>query len=398
MKTNQKLESNLTKMMVYNIFCEPFFWGPILILTLQQLAHMSLENIYTLEAVCVVLTLFIDIPTGALSDMIGRKKMLIIAQILLFLSFLCFAFMEQEWHAWVANIFWGIGYAFKSGTDKALLQETCIALNKDKSFYRKYIGKAQGYRLLLMAICAPIATWLGSENLRIPLYWSIPTLIIPLICVFILTEPPREITELTVNEHVKQMRKGLIDTCSSNKVVWITLYACIMGTASKIWFFTYNPYCEKVGIEVKDFGWLFFFINLIAWISSIYGQKVEKKIGEKAVAYILIPTIGIPIFAMGILPLPIMSYCVLFQNIIRGMAGPFIDGMTEKFLKSETRATVLSVQSSIMCAFAAIGLWLFGKIVDRQGLLESLEIIGIITLVSFLGLMLFWKKVFGAQK
>jgi MFS family permease len=398
MKMKQKLESNLRNMMLYNVFSEPFFWGPILILTLQHLAHMTLEGIYVLEALCIVLSLLIDIPTGALSDMIGRKKMLIIAQILLFLSFLSFAFMEQPWHAWVANIFWGVGYAFKSGTDKALIQETCIALKKENGFYRKYIGKAQGYRLLLMAICSPIATWLGSENLRIPLYWSIPTLIIPLVCVFLLSEPPREIKELTMKEHVRQMKKGLIDTCSSNRIVWITLYACVIGTASKIWFFTYNPYCEKVGLQLSEFGTIFFFINLVAWLSSIYGQKIEEKMGEKTVVYVLIPIIGIPILVMGMFPLPIMAYCVLFQNVIRGMSGPFIDGMTEKFLKNETRATVLSVQSSIIYVFAAAGLWMFGKIVDRQGLFESLMAVGIITLISFVGLMLFWKKVFRIQK
>lgn len=398
MKTKQKLEANLKNMMIYNIFCEPFFWGPILILTLQQLAHMTLEEIYTLEAMCIIIALFIDIPTGALSDMIGRKKMLIIAQILLFLSFLSFAFMEQPWHAWAANIFWGIGFAFKSGTDKALLQETCIALNKDRSYYRKYIGKAQGYRLLLMAICAPIATWLGSTDLRIALYWSIPTLIIPLVCVFLLSEPPREIKELTVKEHTKQMKNGLIDTCSSSRIIWITLYACILGATSKIWFFTYNPYCEEVGLKLNEFGILFLFINLVAWLSSIYGQRLEQKMGEKAVVYVLIPIIGIPILAMGMLPLPIMVYCVLFQNVIRGMSGPFIDGMTEKFLRNETRATVLSVQSSITYVFAASSLWIFGKIVAKQGLLESLITTGVTTLICFLGLMFFWKKVFGAQK
>lgn len=394
MNTTHKLESNLKNMKLHTIFCEPFFWGPILIFTLQDLAHMSLQEIYTLEAVCILISFVVDIPTGALSDIIGRKKMLIIAQICLFTSFLFFAFMQNPIHAWCANIFWGLGAAFKSGTDKALLQETCIALNKEKSYYREYVGKAQGYRLLLMAISAPIATWLASYNLRIPLYASIPTLIIPLICVFRLTEPPREIKELRITHYFKQMKDGCEDVWKEKRIMWIIGYVSIISIVSKIWFFSYNPYSEIVGVKISELGFVFLLLNVTAWLSSHYGHTIEKKIGEKGTMMLLIPMIGVPVLLMGIMPLPIMVYMVLFQNIVRGMHGPFIDALTEKFLKSETRATVLSVQSSIISVAAMGGLWVFGASLQKIDLLQALVILGSITLLGYFILMFCWKKVF----
>jgi len=359
---------------------------------------MSLPEIYTLEAICVIICLIVDIPTGALSDIIGRKKMLIIGQIFLFISFLFFAFMAKSWHAYCANVLWAIGAAFKSGTDKALLQETCIALGKEKNFYRIYIGKAQGYRLLLMAICAPITTWLADSSLRLPLYVSIPSMIIPLFCVFKLSEPPREIRELTVREHVRQMNAGLKDTWKDNRILWIAAYTCIISVVSKIWFFNYNPYFEHVGLKISEFGIVFFFLNLIAWLSSRHGHMIEKKIGDKGVVWILIPMIGIPILLMGLFPVPVMAYTVLFQNVVRGMYSPFIDSLTEKFLRNETRATVLSVQSSIVYAAAAIGLWLFGVVVNEFELIKSLVFLGTVTLIGFCILMFFWSRLFSIKK
>jgi MFS family permease len=394
MNTTKKLESNLKIMMLHNIFCEPFFWGPILIFTLQDLAHMSLQEIYILEAVCVVISLVIDIPTGALSDIIGRKKMLVIAQVFLFASFLFFAFMQNAGHAWCANILWGIGAAFKSGTDKALLQETCIALKKEETYYRKYTGKAQGYRLLLMAIAAPVTTWIASYDLRIPMYLSIPTLFIPLICVFRLSEPPREIVELTIKEHATQMKKGCTDVWKDNRIIWIIGYTCVISVISKIWFFAYNPYSEIVGLKIINLGWVFLLLNMVAWLSSRFGHIVEEKIGDRGVAILLIPMIGIPILLMGLIPIPFMVYMVLFQNIVRGMYGPFIDGMTARFLKSETRATVLSVQSSIISVAGAIGLWVFGLVVDKIDLLKSLTILGGVTLLGYVILMSVQSKTF----
>lgn len=394
MNTTKKLESNLKIMRIHAIFCEPFFWGPILIFTLQDLAHMNLQEIYVLEAVCILISFVIDIPTGALSDMIGRKKMLIIAQILLFISFLFFAFMQNQIHAWCANIFWGVGAAFKSGTDKALLQETCIALNKDRSYYRKYIGRAQGYRLLLMAFAAPIATGLASYDLRIPLYASIPTLIIPLVCVFKLSEPPREIKELTITEYAQQMKEGCVDIWKEKRIIWIIAYACIISIVSKIWFFAYNPYSEIVGVKIVELGFVFFLLNMIAWLSSHFGHVLEKKLGEKGTMILLIPMMGIPVLLMGLIPIPFMVYMVLFQNIIRGMYGPFIDALTEKFLKNETRATMLSVQSSIISVAAVIALWGFGISLNKIDLLQGLIILGVTTLVGYFVLMFYQTKLF----
>lgn len=395
---NTKLERNLKLMMVQSIFLEPLFWGPILILTLEKLAHMKLSEIYFQEAVCVILILIIDIPTGALADLIGRKKMLIISQSFLFVDFFFFAFMSEPWHTWVANMLWAIGSAFRSGADKALIQESCLALGKDRSYYRKYSGKAQGLRMLLFAICAPITSWIATYDLRLPLLMSIPFLVIPLVTTFMLTEPPRdEVRELTTSEHVAQMKQGLLDTMKDKRIFWIMLYLCIISVSSKIWFFTYNPYFEWVGLPLISFGWVFFALNVIAWISSHWGHKVEEKLGDKATVWILIPLIGMPIILMSLIPIPAMALMVVFQNVVRGMYGPFFDAMSEQYLRNSTRATVLSVQSSITSAVGSIGLFGFSLLVKSTELLTSLLTLGIITLVCHFLLMRSWNKYFSKQ-
>ncbi len=376
------------------IFCDPLFWGPILILSLQKLAHMSLAQIYTLEAVCVIFGLIVDIPTGAMSDIVGRKKMLVIAQILFFTSFFGFVFLEKPWHAWAANLLWMIALALKSGTDRALIQETCIVLGKEDGYYRKFIGRNLGYRLLIAAICSPITSWLASSNLRLPLYCSLPFLIIPLICTFFFCEPPRQKRELTLKENLNQMGRGIKDVLNDSRIIWITMYTCVISAVSHMWFFTYNPYCEKVGMQISDFGWVFFALNLVAFVSSYFGERVEKKLGYFGTMLILMPMIGIPLIFMGAFPMPIMAYCVVFQNVVRGMYGPFIDNLTSKFLRDETRATVLSVQSSIVSSVGALSMWVFGLAIENHGLMNSLVALGLVTIFAFIVLISLWFKLF----
>ncbi len=395
---NTKLERNLKLMMVQSIFLEPLFWGPILILTLEKLAHMKLSDIYIQEAVCVMLLLVIDIPTGALADIVGRKKMLVIGHVFMFADFIFFAFMSEPWHAWVANILWAISAAFRSGADKALIQESCIALGRDRNYYRKYAGKAQGLRMLLFAVCAPITSWIATYDLRLPLLMSIPFLVIPLATAFMLTEPPRDnAKELTVSEHLAQMKEGLLDTVRDRRILWIMLYLCIISVASKIWFFAYNPYFERVGLPLISFGWIFFALNIIAWLASHWGHKAEQRLGDKATVWILIPLIGLPIIMMSLVPIPAMTLMVVFQNMVRGMYGPFFDSMSEQYLRNSTRATVLSAQSSMTSAAGSVGLLGFGLLIRHAGLLSSLLTLGIVTLVCHLMLMRSWNKHFSRQ-
>lgn len=392
---NTKLERNLKLMMLQSIFLEPLFWGPILILTLQNLAHMKLEDIYLQESICVIICLIIDIPTGALADIIGRKKMLVIAHIFAFADIIVFASMSQPWHTWVANILWAIGAAFRSGADKALIQESCIALGKDRGYYRKYAGTAMGLRYLMFGIGAPIASYLAEYNLRLPLMLCVPFMIIPLITSLKLTEPPREdIRELTVKEHLQQMKEGIKDTCKDKRILWVMLYLCIVSATSKVWFFTYNPYFERVGLPVRYFGWIFLALNIVAWLASQYGRHIESRLGDKHTVQLLIPLVGIPIILMSMIPMPAMALMVVFQNIVRGMNGPFFDSMSEKYLRNSTRATVLSVQSSVTSAMGSVCLFGFSIIVESIDLLTCMCLLGTLALIAHAVLMKNWKKCF----
>lgn len=394
-KFDPKLERNLKLMMVHSIFLEPLFWGSILILAMQKLAHMSLSEIYFQEAVVVVLCLIIDIPTGALADIIGRKKMIVIGQIFLFFDFLVFAFMSEPWHVWVANILWAIGVAFRSGADKALIQESCLGIGKGRGYYRKYSGKAQGLRMLLFAICAPATSWVATYDLRWPMFMSIPFLIIPLVTVFMLTEPPRDdVKKLTTREHISQMKEGVLDIIRDKRIFWIMLYTCIITAVLKIWFFAYNPYFERVSLPLIWFGWIFAGLNVIGWISSQWGFKVEKKLGDKVTLLLLIPMIGISVILMGLFPIKYMVGMVFFASIVRGMYIPFFDSMSEHYLRNSTRATVLSVQSSVSSAVGSIGLLGFSFLVKYTSLLTSLIVLGITALVCHLLLMSTWNKHF----
>jgi MFS family permease len=354
-------------------------WGTVLVSCLQSLAHMSLAEIYIMEATVMSICVLIDIPSGSLADIIGRKKTIIIGRTFLLASYICFAFMQNPVMAWVGNILWAFGYSMQSGADSALLYESLKEVNREHQ-YKKIEGEVIGFRLLLVAACALLAGYLASIDLRLPLIIGIPFMTISLIIAFLFTEPIR-VKKYSINTQIEVLQHGITFFKNRREVMWIVGFAALLSTTSKIWFFTYNPYFEKVNLPVQYFGVLFFLLNIVAWVSSKYAYKLEEKMGEKNCVLLMIVCLSTPIILMSLFPTQLSTMFVLVQNIVRGFMMPFVSGYMNHHLDSKSRATVLSIRSTASNLTAIVGLFLFGLSLEYFSLLGSLFMLGMIFLV-----------------
>jgi len=371
---------NVVLYKLFVLFNEPLFWGPIVITSLQTLGRMSLPDIYFMESAVMVICVLLDIPAGALADVIGRKKTLIIGRVFLLMSTIGFAFMKSPTEAWIANILWSIGFSFQSGADQALLYSTLSQARIKKSF-TKIEGCARGSRYILIAVCSLAVGWLAEINLRLPLLLSIPLMLVPLVSAFFLKEE-RVANSYSAKKQLDVLWKGVVFVIKKPEVRWIiALCALIMG-ASKIWFFTYNPYFEKVGIPLKYFGVIFFFLNIVAWFFSHYAHSFEKLLKERVCIVLLITCVGVPIVVMGLFPCWPVALLIVVQNFARGFMAPFVANFMNKHIDSEEiRATALSVRSTLTEVVSIFSLMWFGFMDKSLGLLSSLILLGTIVLV-----------------
>jgi len=390
---NQKdISRNITLYKLFVIFNEPLFWGPIVITSLQKLGGMSLASIYYMEAAVIVLSLFVDIPAGALADLIGRKKVIVIGQVLLLASFTTFAFMSTPLMAWTGNILWALGASFQSGADVALIYDTLKEGGREGE-YKQIKGSAVGTRFVLFALCCLCVGPLAEVSLRLPLLLSIPALLIPFACCFLFKESVMT-KRYSAAEQLQTLKAGTSFAFRSREVMWLVGFAALIAAASKIWFFTYNPYFELVGLGIRQYGLVFFLLNIVAWLSSRYAYSIERKISEKACVLMIVPLLGIPILVMGLVPLWPMAYLVMVQNVVRGFSGPFLEDFINRHVESGTRSTVLSVRSTSTNLACVLALALFGAVTDHFGLLQSLLLLGLMVLV--LGRFMFngYRKIF----
>lgn len=367
---------------LYVIFNEPLFWGPILIISLQRLAGMSLPEIYYMEAVVLCICVLLDIPSGALADVIGKKRTIVIGRVFLFGSIYFFATMRTPLEAWIGNILWAVGFTLQSGADTSLLYETLKERGKEDEF-KKIQGQAVGGRMILIAFCSLVVGVLAEIDLRLPLYLCLPFALIPLVASLFWKEPIKT-ERYSAQEQMARLSQGISFVLRSVKVRWMVGFAALIMSTSKVWFFTYNPYFELVGVPLSHYGVIFFLLNAVAFVSSHYAYRIEQWLGERGSILLAVLCVGGPILLMALVPIPLFAYLVVVQNVVRGFLRPFFEDYIHHHISEaqngHIRATVMSAQSTVANVTAIAGLAAFGVLTGRFTLLTSLTILGLMCL------------------
>ena len=395
MNKNDELR-NITLCKLHITFSEPLLWGPILILAIQKLGHMTLPEIYYMESVVVIILIALDIPAGALADMIGKKKLIIIGQAFLIMSFIGFMTMDSPCMVWGANILWAIGASLQGGADTALFYDTLKEAGRESEF-KKIQGKALGKRFVLIGLTSLCVGPLASIDLRLPLYISLPFLFIPFFSSMFLKEPIHT-RSYSMKEQTTILTHGMKFIFRSKEICFILMLSILVGCVSKLWFFTYNPYFEVVGVDLNTYGFIFFLLNMGAWVSSHYAHQIEQSLKEKTCIMLIIIFIGIPILMMGIFPMSGMAYVVIVASLVRGFMGPFISDYLNRYANPRIRTTILSAESTAVALSTVIAFALFGVVLQKFGVILSLIILGSSTLLLGALLYLHYLKRFSSQK
>src|SRR4030042_988846 len=124
---------NIPLIYINHVFAGMLFFAPILALYIEK-GLFSVTNvalIFSIQAACIFL---FEYPTGAIADLLGRKKSMVIAVFFVILA-VCFLFIGGSilFFALYA-LFSGFGYSLYSGSDTALIYDTLKQEGKEKYF------------------------------------------------------------------------------------------------------------------------------------------------------------------------------------------------------------------------------------------------------------------------
>jgi MFS family permease len=349
-----------------------------------------MQDIFTLKAVYSVAIVALEIPSGYLADILGRKKTLIIGTTLGFLGFIIYDFSFGFWSFLAAELTLGFGQSLVSGADSAMLYDSLKAFGK-KDKYLKYEGRMVSIGNFAEAIAGILGGVLAEISLRTPFYGQTAVAFIGVPAAILLIEPVRhqKISRMRFMDIVGIVKYSLFH---SGHLKWTIFYSAIIGTTTLTMAWFVQPYFKMVELQLTMFGVFWALLNLSVGITSYYAHKIEYIFGQYRSILIITATIPALYIVLGNIN-AIWGISVLFIfYLVRGFATPILKDYINRLTESNIRATVLSVRNFVIrILFAGIGPFL-GWYTDNFTLLSALRLAGITFLAIAAVTMFFFLK------
>lgn len=342
---------------------------PVVVLFYQE-NGLEMQDIFVLQSIYSVVIVILEIPSGYLADVLGRKTTLIIGSILGFCGFVIYSLSYDFWGFLAAEITMGIGTSLVSGADSAMLYDTLKAGYREEK-YLQFEGKMVSIGNVAEAVAGILGGFLAEISLRTPFYAQTIVAFIGIPAAIMLIEPIRreKITKMNFNDILIIVRHSLH---GNPHLKWNIIYSAVIGasTLTMAWFV--QPYFKHVDLELSLFGVFWTLLNLSVAITSYIAYKVEHRLGK--VKMIVSITMFLPLFYLILSQIHVIwGISVLFLfYLMRGLATPVLKDYINRLAESNTRATVLSVRNfMIRLFFAGIGPFL-GWYTDHYSLSSAL--------------------------
>ena len=397
-----KRDSQFYRFAAYGFLKNLRFFDPFLILFFREMG-LSFLQIGTLISVREVATNFLELPTGIIADLYGRRLSMVLSMVSYLSSFMIFYFFPSFYVYMIAMIAFAFGEAFRTGTHKAMILEY-LRINDMTDMKVHYYGATRAASQLGSAINALIAAFLVfySGSYKIVFLASVLPYAANLVNLMLY---PKELDgELRSGEKRETIKaflgifrngdalKGVLNSSLYDaffKVVKEYLQPILKALALGL------PIMITFGEEQRTsviVGIVYFVIYIATSYASKNAGRLSGKFGNEARALnytyifgaVLIIFSGLlQIFALQVLAVVIFFFLFILENFRRPINISYISDKIDH----RTMASGLSVESQLKTLLMAIFAPLIGFMADKLGVGSAITIAG----AAMLGLFAFVK-------
>ena len=338
---------------------------------------LSTYDVYLLQAAYSISVAILEIPSGYMADIIGRRKSLIAGSIFGTLGFVVLSCSTGFSGFLVAEIILGIGGSFISGSDSALLYDSLAAMKKE-NYYLRYEGRITALGNLAETVAAVggglLAAWLSYRAVYVS-QTIIASIAIP--AALLTIEPKRE--KIKSRPSLRQIFAISYESLFKDLPLSSTiLMSSVTGTATLCMAWTSQVYFVSIGFTEREITPLWVGLNLSVAIIAAFAAVVIERLGERRALLLIILILPTSYILLGLLPvIPAIVILFLFY-LVRGYTTPMLRDLINKNCTSQIRATVLSIRSLLVrFCFSLVGPGI-GYMSGKLSLSAALVLFGVI--------------------
>ncbi|MEL6438761.1 MAG: MFS transporter [Cyanobacteria bacterium J06621_8] len=365
---NQSLARNLTKLYILRGLA--FAWFPIPTIVLFYESYgLNIEQIVLLKTILSLSVLVLELPSGYLADLWGRKACLVVGSGVWIASWLIYCTGGSFHEFAIAEVLAGVAGSLISGANTALGYDTLLQLGREQ-YYQVWEGRLVAIAGISEAVCGIVGAAIAEINLVYPFYLQTVCLILYFCLAITLIEPPHQ--SIVKTKKIEQLKNIIVDVFQRPKLRWLILLSSTFSSASFLIVWLSQDYLQKLDIPTQAFGWAWALFHLGMSLASVNSHRFQDLLGLRRATFMLIIILAAAYICLGSIDRLWGMVFILILYLVRGLISPLILTAINRQIASEIRATILSLNSLIFrIAFAVIAPFI-GAIAERHSLSTGL--------------------------
>lgn len=386
MTLQEQANRNVNAFLVFRIFFNSRFYYPVLTVLFLDLG-LNLEQYSLLNTAWAASIFFLEVPSGALADIWGRRKLVVIAGFLMVLEMLVFSFAPNKNIEILFALFLlnralsGAAEASASGADEALVYDSLKAAGRESEWpsVLSKLGRWQSLSFFFVMIVGAaiydptsvnaVGKWLhldwhfvASDLVRMPLYLTLVFSLVALGASLALTDPPRDtrkkITLSAASLEVLNAAKWIL----KSPAAMFVLFASLCNDAFIRLFMTMtSQYYRVLNIPETLFGVIGSLCALLGFVAPFLAQRLIK-LGSPRAAFSVLSTYTL--IGLFLLPVSTSRWSILLVFALTlgmGVVGFLSSYYLNEMASPSQRATILSFRGLTgNLAYGGLGLLFAG--------------------------------------
>ena len=365
-KMNKKLQNQITSFYIISSLQACFFatanW--------YFLWKLFLTNggIGIVDGLCFTVGLLVEIPSGAIADIFGRKKTLMIAVVLMGIGYMITGFAVAGSMILAGYMIYSIGSAFYSGSDDALMYDH-LKENKQEGAWKQIVTTKNIYARIAALTATLLGGFLFAYNFRLPAITRGLFFLLMLIPLMILPENyGKENPEKTFKNYLSHIVDGLRQLLIPSIAKLLPLFVILGSVVGTMYVggLLRPLLLAKAGFNGVTQSYIITFAGVLTAIALWIYKKNLDKISDTLAIWLMTIVTVLCFSLMGLLaPAYWLLMLILIQSI-QGLFIPTVSDLVNHQIPSTHRATTLSALSLTQSIPYVIAAPIIGILADRS--------------------------------
>lgn len=342
------------------------------------------------ESIFHISSLIVEIPSGVVADVVGRKKSRIIGVLLYLIYIIVILYSNNFFMVSLAFVLCGASYAFESGSGEALIYDSLKLINEEDKFI-----KISGNREIIFQLSSTIALFIGGylalvnyEFNYIVVFFAFVMALIPILLMSETQPKKHENYEVSLGKMNDLFKKSTLKVFESKSIVFLIVLGAFLAAPVTSLFFYFQIYLsDSLSYSENIIGILLAGHSLAGAIGGYYAAKLEKKYQEKLLLYI------VPLFMVLSFWLVQVDLIVFVPFVLLGFLDSLlfvvISDYINRIIPSENRATILSFSSFSFSVIMIVIFPIIGAIASYSTFKLSFLFLAIMLTIVYITLIIF---------